>query len=109
MTSEMTADKPTTGTTKETSAEEPKRRLRQEIRGVVVSAKMDKTRVIEVLRNRRHRLYHKAIVAKTRLFIHDEKNETKLGDVVLAVASRPLSRHKHFRLKTILESKAVAT
>lgn len=100
------ADKPIA--TKEATASLPRRRLRQEIRGIVVSDKMDKTRVIEVLRNRRHRLYHKSIVQKSRLFIHDEKNQAKLGDVVLAVSSRPLSRHKHFRLKTILESQGKA-
>ncbi|MBI4404883.1 MAG: 30S ribosomal protein S17 [Deltaproteobacteria bacterium] len=73
------------------------------IRGVVVSDKMNKTRIIEIRRTIQHALYTKKLVRKTRLFIHDEKNESKIGDTVLAVPTRPLSRHKSFKLLSVVE------
>ena len=78
---------------------------RQEIRGVVVSDKMNKTRVIEIKRSLRHSLYHKNTVRSSKIFIHDEKNESKVGDVVTAVATRPLSRHKQFTLLQVVEKR----
>jgi len=78
------------------------------VRGVVVSDKMDKTRVIEIKRTLKHRLYQKGLIREKRLFIHDEKNESKVGDKVIAVASRPLSRHKNHRLYKIVEKRAQA-
>jgi small subunit ribosomal protein S17 len=80
-------------------------RKHQEIRGVVVSDKMDKTRVIEIKRMTRHGLYHKGIVRSTRFFVHDEKNESKIGDTIIAVSSRPLSKQKNFRLVKIAEKR----
>lgn len=77
----------------------------QEIRGVVVSDKMNKTRVIEVKRTLRHSLYHKNVARTSKIFIHDEKNESKAGDVVTAVATRPLSRHKQFTLLKVVEKR----
>ena len=78
---------------------------KQVVKGVVVSDKMLKTRVIEVRRTQDHRLYHKKLIHQKRLFIHDEKNESKLGDVVMAESTRPLSRHKSFRLIKIVEKR----
>jgi len=78
---------------------------RQVVKGVVVSDKMTKTRVIEIKRTLRHRLYQKGLVRRSRLFIHDEKEESKIGDVVLAAATRPLSKHKHFQLMKVLEKR----
>jgi small subunit ribosomal protein S17 len=83
-------------------------RKKQVVKGVVVSDKMSKTRVIEVAREIPHRLYAKKTERHTRLFVHDEKNESKVGDVVLAVYSRPLSKLKNFRLTKILEKGSVA-
>jgi len=88
--------------TKTTTDERSRKRL---IRGVVVSDKMDKTRVIEIKRTLTHRLYQKGLMRAKRLFIHDEKNESKVGDKVLAVTSRPLSRHKNHRLYKIVEKR----
>lgn len=78
---------------------------KQVVRGVVVSDKMTKTRVIEIKRTQDHRLYHKKLIHQKRLFIHDEKNESKIGDVVMAESTRPLSRHKNFRLVKIVEKR----
>lgn len=83
-------------------------RQKQVVKGIVVSDKMTKTRVIEVAREHAHRLYAKKTERHTRLFIHDEKNESKVGDLVLAVYARPLSKHKNFRLSKVLEKGSVA-
>ena len=80
-------------------------RHRQSIKGIVVSDKMDKTRVVEIKRTLRHRLYQKGLVRRSRLFVHDEKNESKVGDVVLAVSTRPLCKNKNFRLTKIVEKR----
>ena len=77
----------------------------QRMVGVVVSDKMNKTRTIAVKRIQRHGLYQKSSVYDSRFFIHDEKNTSAVGDTVLAVMTRPLSRHKHFRLFKILQKK----
>lgn len=79
----------------------------QTVRGVVVSDKMSKTRVIEVKRASQHRLYQKKLVGRARLFIHDETNASHVGDTVLAVSTRPLSKNKHFRLMKVLEKRVV--
>jgi small subunit ribosomal protein S17 len=80
-------------------------RHRQVIKGIVVSDKMAKTRIIEIKRAKEHRLYQKKLVRRSRLFIHDEKNESKVGDLIQAVATRPLSKNKSFRLVKILEKR----
>jgi len=80
--------------------------LRQEIRGVVVSDKMNKTRVIEIHRSLKHSLYQKKMLKSSKIFIHDEKNESKVGDLVSAVSTRPLSRHKNFTLLKVVEKRA---
>ncbi|MCB1309645.1 MAG: 30S ribosomal protein S17 [Leptospiraceae bacterium] len=73
------------------------------IQGRVVSDKMDKTRVVLVETLRRHPLFHKAMRHSRRIKIHDERNEAHEGDLVLAIETRPLSRHKRHRLHKILE------
>ena len=82
------------------------RPTRQTIRGVVVSDKMNKTRVIEVHRRLTHSLYHKGIIKASRIFVHDEKNETKVGDQVRAESTRPMSKNKAFRIIEVLERRA---
>ncbi len=79
----------------------------QTLRGVVVSDKMDKTRIIEVARTIRHTLYHKAMKRRSRFFVHDEKNQAHVGDKVIAVACRALSRNKHFRLLKVIEKRVL--
>ena len=76
------------------------------IEGVVTSDKMNKTRVISVRRVRKHGLYGKGLVKSMKFFIHDEKNESHVGDRVRAISTRPISRHKCFRLVKVLESRA---
>lgn len=86
--------------------EQTKRRMPRTIEGVVVSDKMAKTRVVEVKRTIRHALYRKNLIRRSRFFVHDEENTSKTGDTVIAVSTRPLSRHKNFRLlKVVNKSK----
>ena len=73
------------------------------IQGKVISDKMDKTRVILVEDLKMHPLFKKAVRQSTKYKIHDEKNETKVGDVVSAVETRPLSAQKRHRLFKVLE------
>lgn len=71
--------------------------------GVVVSDKMDKTIVVSVERQFKHRLYKKIVRTHKKFKAHDEKNECKIGDVVQIQESRPLSRDKRWVLKKIIE------
>jgi small subunit ribosomal protein S17 len=71
--------------------------------GLVVSDKMSKTRVIVVERSFRHSRYERVVKRTTRFKAHDEKNEAHVGDRVLIVETRPLSKDKRWRIKEILE------
>ena len=84
------------------------RRKVQSVRGVVVSDRMNKTRVIEIKHTRQHRLYKKKQIVRERLFVHDERNQSKQGDYVLVASMRPLSAHKSFRLVKIIEKSVQA-
>ena len=78
-----------------------RRRLLKE--GVVISDKMDKTVVVEVERLVMDRMYGKYLKQRSRFMAHDEKNECKVGDRVRIEESRPLSRHKRWVVKDVLE------
>jgi small subunit ribosomal protein S17 len=70
--------------------------------GLVVSDKMSKTRVVAVERAFRHPRYERVIKRTTRFKAHDERNEAHVGDRVLIVETRPLSKDKRWRIKEIL-------
>jgi small subunit ribosomal protein S17 len=76
----------------------------QERQGTVVSAASDKTIVVRVDTVKVHPRYKKVIRRSTKLHAHDEQNEAKLGDVVLIVETRPLSRMKRWRLQRVVEA-----
>ena len=76
---------------------------RRELIGVVTSDKMAKTRVVLVERRLAHGKYGKYMTSRTKYKAHDEKNEFKVGDRVLIVESRPLSRDKRWRVEKLLE------
>jgi small subunit ribosomal protein S17 len=65
--------------------------------GVVTSDKMNKTRRVEIPRLVKHARYGKYIKRRTICHVHDEKNESRLGDTVEIMESRPLSKTKHWR------------
>ena len=71
--------------------------------GVVVRDKMDKTVVVEVDRLVKHHLYKKYVRRRKRYKAHDEENRCSLGDRVVIAETRPLSRDKRWRVRTILE------
>jgi small subunit ribosomal protein S17 len=71
--------------------------------GVVVSDKMDKTRVVFVSWHTTHPRYHKVLRRTTRFYAHDEKNDAKAGDRVEIEETRPMSRLKRWRIVRILE------
>ncbi len=73
------------------------------IKGVVVSNKMDKTVVIRAERLVKHPVFHKYTRKHVKYMVHDEKNECKIGDTVVIMESRPLSRLKRWRMLNIVE------
>lgn len=75
---------------------------RKTLTGIVVSDKMDKTVVVRVERLVRHPIYHKTVKRRKKFKVHDETNQCGVGDKVLIIESRPLSRDKRWRLKEIL-------
>jgi len=77
--------------------------MRKTREGVVVSDKMNKTRVVVVERTFRHPRYERVVKRATRFKVHDEKNEAHVGDRVLIVETRPLSKDKRWRITEILE------
>jgi small subunit ribosomal protein S17 len=78
------------------------RGLKKKRVGTVVSDKMDKTVTVEVERLVSHPIYKKYIRRKANLHAHDEKNECRVGDRVLVVECRPLSKLKRWRVKEIV-------
>jgi small subunit ribosomal protein S17 len=76
---------------------------RRKMTGVVVKDKMDKTVVIEVEKFLKHPKYHKYLKTKKRYKAHDEKSECKIGDRVMIMESRPLSKEKRWVVKEIVK------
>jgi small subunit ribosomal protein S17 len=74
--------------------------------GRVVSDKMEKTVVVSVQKLRRHRLYQRTMRQTRKYMAHDEQNECRLGDLVRIQESRPISRHKHWRIIEVIERAA---
>ena len=72
--------------------------------GRVLSNRMDKTVVVQVVRRKRHRLYGKVISTRTKFKAHDAENSCQIGDLVKIIESRPLSREKRWAVTEILES-----
>ena len=71
--------------------------------GEVVSDKMDKTVVVQVIRRYRHPRYKKYVQERIRYKAHDEANEAKVGDKVRIIESRPRSKDKRWAVQAILE------
>jgi len=76
--------------------------------GRVISNRMDKTVVVAVETPRRHPLYKKTVIRAVKYKAHDEKNECQIGDMVRIVETRPLSRHKRWRVAEIITKGEVA-
>ena len=74
---------------------------KREVQGKVVTISGDKTVSIVVERRVMHRRYHKVVKRFKKYLVHDERNELKVGDEIIAIECRPLSKTKSFRLKTV--------
>jgi small subunit ribosomal protein S17 len=77
------------------------------LRGVVTSNKATNTLTVEVIRTVRHAKYNKFLKKRAKYYAHDEKSEAGIGDTVVIVESRPLSKLKRWRLQSISEKAKV--
>ena len=71
---------------------------KRELQGIVVSDKQAKTRVVRVERRFTHPVMKKTVRSSKKYYAHDEKNEFKVGDVVMIEERRPLSRLKRWEV-----------
>lgn len=72
------------------------------LEGIVVSDKMQKTRVVLVLHKTFNKIYKRFITKRKRYKIHDEENKSKVGDRVKIIESKPYSKEKRFKLLEII-------
>ena len=79
------------------------RNLRKQRQGVVTSDKMDKTIVVSSKFKEKHPIYGKFVQKTKKYHAHDENNEANIGDTVLIMETRPLSKTKRWRLVSIIE------
>ena len=79
------------------------RNLRKTRVGKVVSDKMDKTVVVAIEDNVKHPLYKKIVKNTVKFKAHDENNECGIGDRVLIMETRPLSKDKRWSVVEIIE------
>ena len=77
--------------------------LKREIQGKVVKISGDKTISMVVERRVMHPRYHKVVKRFKKYLVHDERNECKVGDEIIAIECRPLSKRKSFRLKSVVK------
>ena len=75
---------------------------RKNLIGQVVSTKMAKTIVVEVMRQKAHPLYRRVMAKSKKFYAHDEEQTAQLGDFVRIEETRPLSRLKRWRLKEVV-------
>ena len=76
---------------------------KREIQGNVIKIAGDKAISIVVERRVMHPRYHKVVKRFKKYLVHDERNEVKVGDQIIAIECRPLSKTKSFRLKTVVK------
>ena len=79
------------------------RNKRKVLEGIVVSDAMDKTVLVRVERTVQDPRYKKFVRKRKKYMAHDENNQCRVGDRVEIIETRPLSRHKRFRVRRILE------
>ncbi len=102
----LTGDRAATPATPAISPQQseiPKRHLRKSRVGQVVSNKMEKTIVVEVVRRVPHAKFGKIVKRTKKLYAHDEKNQCSIGDLVRIEETRPLSRLKRWQLAEVLK------
>ena len=85
------------------SEHQEQRGLRKTLTGIVVSDKMDKTIVVKAERLVKHPVFHKYVRRHVKYKAHDEQNQCRIGDTVVIIESRPMSRDKRWRMLEVLE------
>ena len=78
--------------------------MKKTLIGIVVSDKRDKTRRVDIERRFAHAAYGKIVRRKTVCHVHDEKNESHVGDRVEIVECRPMSKQKRWALVNVIET-----
>ena len=81
--------------------------MAKSITGVVTSDKADKTIVVTVRERKTHPLYRKQYTVSKKFIAHDENNDAKLGDTVVIVETRPISKRKSHKLAQVVERAGV--
>ncbi len=76
---------------------------RKTLEGIVLSDKMNKTRVVQVRWSAKHAKYQKIVVKASKYKAHDEKNESKEGDTVRIMETRPLSKDKRWVILAVVK------
>jgi len=79
------------------------KRNKQELIGLIVSDKMDKSVVVRVERFVLHSVYKKFVRRYKKYHAHDENNKCRMGEIVRIIETRPLSKLKHFRVAEIIK------
>jgi small subunit ribosomal protein S17 len=87
----------------------PAHEKRKELVGEVVSNKMHKTIVVQVIRKKAHPFYGRVVSKAKKFYAHDENNEAHVGDFVRLQETRPLSKLKRWRLKEIIRKTALVS
>jgi len=72
--------------------------MKRTLQGIIISDKMNKTRVVAVTRLKKHPIYHKYYKVTRKFKAHDEKNEYKTGEKVIIEETRPMSKDKRWRI-----------
>ena len=81
--------------------------MARSITGIVSSNKGDKTIVVTIQIRKTHPLYRKQYTVSRKFMAHDEKNEAQVGDKVVIVETRPLSKRKRYTLSRIVEKPVI--
>lgn len=81
---------------------------RRQYTGEVISDRMQKTRIVKVVRMTKHPKYNKVVKELNKFKVHDEKNAAGLGDIVRIEETRPISKDKRYRLIQILKKSKTA-
>ena len=77
--------------------------MRRNFIGEIVSDRMEKTVVVKLVRRIQHPVFKRVVKRITKLKAHDEKNECRVGDKVLVMETRPLSKDKHWKVIKVVE------
>ena len=96
--------KPETASTNDRVTTKAQRAYPREREGVVVSDKMNKTVVVEVLRVSPHPVYKKIVKKKIRYKAHNDDNKAKMGDRVRIVETRPISKEKRWKIIEVFKA-----